>query len=129
MSCPKHSQEKIACLIHFCAEVGNGFGKRLIDSFVEADHLLRVGAKGSARRGPQPEYGGTQRAVLRSELVDVKAGSSAQKRMRSVPLFPTHPSDVVRGPGTVFLLPGCLWTHDVSGNRFQNLLRVVPQSQ
>ncbi|MGF6547164.1 hypothetical protein QFZ96_002235 [Paraburkholderia youngii] len=49
----EHAKKKVSILLDLCCEKGDGFGKRLVDRFAEANDVVQIGLAGLAIILPQ----------------------------------------------------------------------------
>ena len=126
---PERSEQQVAGLVYLCAEEINRFCERLVDRLIETDDIAEVRCFRLAIIHPPAQDACSQSAILSSQLSDVEATPRPQKRMglcrslrcASEPRREPHRFRVLRFPA--------LRSPQIGDNSFQDLLRVVSQSQ
>src|SRR5581483_8096964 len=122
-------EERVARACDFVGVIGDGFGERLVDGFVEARHLVErlvVAERGALQ--PQPQYACPQRAEFRGELAQIEAGEVAHRTVRHRG-GPGGFGDAYVALRLVRLLEIALRFFDVQRDRLQDLPRVIAQSE
>ena len=100
---PEGGQENLLAALGFCHESTNGFGKRLIDRFVEATHVSNGVAIGCMLLPPKAQNTRSQCPVLQQELLDAQA----QLRMLQPVVFGSIAVALRRGHATALGEAGC----------------------